>query len=699
MVASASQRGQCSNADPTQRLRDSLHRQRLLRTQSLRQAQTLVEAGAFDDEIAASRYLLKFNFPNDEYGRHARASLVQQRSLTGRTPFEFCRYLHSPIDIGDSAAQMLVGARAFITQKDARQYLAKFGQIDGISRNDLANELRCIALTRILEGRSPTWAFESVAPADVLALYGPSSIPHHIENLDVVADKRRELILPHAMPQLTTLRIDGDIALKLPVDVPKLTRVSLNGVRLPRMFRVPVIPVATSLSIIGSSAESIHIPHECRSLVTLEISRNLQLRIVTLEALPQHIRDSDASALAHVEITNNPVLRQIELPPSLPSATSLVLADNDLTASPLTRIRHLKNVRTIRLGRNRLSTLAALPDMPRLHLMDLAHNQFTYIPSSIASLRGVPAEIDVSQPGPDASSGASMRWADVVMIGNPIDAQAIGHWKQRSIAPTGARAYFSMAPRVTPRVRPIIDAVSDWYPPLSPLRHSESWRTLSGHADASDFSAFLDSLRRTVFYESEAFRSGFSAWLTRLRTDCALRDDVLPQSRGSSTASDEDVTSIYRTMQHETLTYEVARGDYDARPDTLGVVMRGLFDLDVLERLVRNLTVTMPHLVKTEGYLALQVKLREMLSLHVDTTDMRDFEVPGIAGATLSHAYHHVIRQRESEFPTFLARSPAVQQAIKRRWPGEFEAAQQRLAHGSAPDVFGALVARRFARH
>lgn len=640
----------------------------VLRSEGMTAERMLVVSGAFASDSAVRDYLSQFDIAKMQINGDAREWLAQRRLLSGSTPVELSQFLRTPIDTRKPASKMLVDAGIFPTQRAASEYLAKFTTYNLLRPKLTTDEVKQIALARILEGVPPAWSFDRVQAEDVLALFGPNRIPRNIGSLSIHASEAGRLELPSVMPHLRTLRITGPIDLTLPVDLPKIKSFVLKGVRVPRDFSVPVGRRATTVVIDETNAHTIRVPYGCQGIRNMGMDGNSVLRSVVVESAPPGAVNALPNVLV-IEILNNPRLQEIELPLELPALTNLNLAGNDLTRFPVTSQHRLNTLRTLNVRNNRIATLGGLPHAPNLQTLNLDRNQFSTIPASVAGWRGE-----------DPAVNLFARRLNVYLEENPIPEERIRQWVARPQINNDARIYFSMGnPFASVEARPLADAVFDWFPALTQDAHRKVWEAFAKEANAKDFSAFLDRLRRTVNFNEPAFRARVQKWLERLEADKALRDDTFPVSLCATASCEDRVTHAYGQMKQVLLASDVANGMYNDEPKLLRETMRGLFDLEVLEQIAREKFRAMGGGDEIDVYLAYQVKLRGPLSLPTDATDMRYFAISGVTEADLVAAKARVLAEEKTHFDAYLSNAAPVQKAIQNKYPDAFARAEDAL--------------------
>ncbi len=640
----------------------------VLRSEGMTAEQMLVATGAFASDSAVRNYLSQFDISKMQIHGDAREWIAQRRLLSGATPLGLGEFLRTPIDIRKPASKMLIDAGIFPTQRAASAYLSKFTTYNPLRRKLMNDQIKQIALTRILEGAPPAWSFELVDAEDVLALFGPNRIPRDIGSLTIHASEAGRLELPTVMPHLRTLHITGPIDLTLPVELPKIKSFIVKNVRVPRDFSVPVGARATTVVIDATNAHTIRIPYGCHGIRNIGMDGNSALRSVVVASAPPGAVDALPNALV-IEILNNRRLQEIELPLELPQLLNLNLAGNDLTRFPVTSEHRMNTLRTLNVRNNRIATLGGLPHAPHLQTLNLDRNQFASIPASVAGWRGEsPAE------------NIFARRLNVYLEENPISEERIRQWTGRVQINNEARIYFSMAnPFAHLEARPLADAVFDWFPALTQDAHRKVWEAFAEEANAQDFSAFLDRLRRTVNFNEPAFRARVQKWLERLEADKALRDDTFPVSLCATASCEDRVTHAHGQMKQVLLAADVANGVYNDDPKLLRETMRGLFDLEVLEQIAREKFRAMGGGDEIDVYLAYQVKLRGPLSLPTDATDMRYFAISGVTEADLAAAKARVLAEEKTHFDSYLSNSAPMQKAIKNKYPEAFAKAEDAL--------------------
>jgi len=640
----------------------------VLRSEGMTAERMLVATGDFASDSAVRDYLSQFDTSKMQVSGDAREWIAQRRLLSGATPLGLGEFLRTPIDIRKPASKMLIDAGIFPTQRAASAYLAKFTTYNPLRRKLMNDQIKQIALTRILEGVPPAWSFELVEAEDVLALFGPNRIPRNIGSLTIHASAAGRLELPTVMPHLRTLHITGPLDLTLPVELPKLKSFIVKNVRIPRDFSVPVGARATTVVIDATNTHTIRIPYGCYGIRNIGMDGNSVLRSVVVESAPPGTVNALPNALV-IEILNNRRLQEIELPLELPQLLNLNLAGNDLTRLPVTPEHRMNTLRTLNVRNNRIATLGGLPHAPHLQTLNLDRNQFTSIPASVAGWRGEsPAE------------NIFARRLNVYLEENPIPEERITQWTARPLLDNDARIYFSMAnPFANLAMRPLAEVVFDWFPALTQDAHRKVWEAFATEANAQDFSAFLDRLRRTVNFNEPAFRARVQKWLERLEADKALRDDTFPVSLCATASCEDRVTHAHGQMKQVLLASDVANGVYNDDPKLLRETMRGLFDLEVLEQIAREKFRAMGGGDEIDVYLAYQVKLRGPLSLPTDATDMRYFAISGVTEADLAAAKARVLAEEKTHFDAYLSNSAPMQKAIRNKYPEAFTKAEDAL--------------------
>ncbi len=405
----------------------------------------------------------------------------------------------------------------------------------------------------------------------------------------------------------------------------------------------------------------------------LEQSRlPLNLAYLDLTSLPDLPEE-----LGALEMTNNRLRR---LPPNLPAGlTYLSAVGNNLIALPDTlpqRLEHLD------VGFN---FLTRLPDsLPRsLRHLDLVSNDLRSLPESfITQMHGCRC-ID-------------LEW-------NPLSNRVFDRLSELVDAPdyAGPRIYFGMddSTAAAAPTRPLHEAVASWlgqpHSGADVRATTNPWQSFADEPGAADFSRFLDRLRDTVNFDNPQFQRSVRDWLTHLETHPTLRRDTFMVSQGATTSCEDRVSLTFNAMRQLRLSSDVARGHYDQRLPELLTLARGMFRLDQLQTIAREKTESLKFVDEIEVYLAYQVKLRESLSLPLETPDMRYFDVSYVTEQDLTQAQDRVNTAERQGFTHYLASDWQPWQSVLQRLNPEGHArAQDDLIEAMGEDFSQRLEAR-----
>lgn len=193
---------------------------------------------------------------------------------------------------------------------------------------------------------------------------------------------------------------------------------------------------------------------------------------------------------------------------------------------------------------------------------------------------------------------------------------------------------------------------------------------------AEDFVEFLRRLStETINARAPDFKVKLVEWLERLNTDDVLRKDTFAAALTATASCEDRVTLAFNQMRGLCIAADVQRGDYDHRLPELLRLARGMYRLDVLEKIARtkvNELESMRRLLAftvdpIEVHLAYQTGLRERLTLPLDATQMRFGGLSELTEKDLQDAANAILQREPTEFPTFLSRDWAPWQAVLRR--------------------------------
>ncbi len=397
----------------------------------------------------------------------------------------------------------------------------------------------------------------------------------------------------------------------------------------------------------------------------------LDLSLLELDSLPDHLPEG----VQNLDVGHN---RLTDFPPNLLSGLRrLCLGDNRLTRLPEPLPEGLESLDAP------FNLLTHLPERfpSSLQTLDLGFNELVSLPETFPSQMGPNSMVD--------------------LLYNPLSNRARDGLRTLTSAPdyAGPQIHFWMAQSGsgTAPTRPLHEAVAAW--PGQTRADAQAtaslWQSFADEPGAADFSRFLDRLRATVNFDNPQFQRSVSDWLTHLETHPTLRQDTFMVSQGATTSCEDRVSLTFNAMRQLRLSSDVARGDYDQRLPELLTLARGMFRLDQLETIAREKTASLKFVDEIEVYLAYQVKLRESLSLPLETPDMRYFDVSYVSEQDLTRAQERVNTAEREGFTHYLASDWQPWQSVMRRLNPEGHArAQDELMAAMGEDFSARLEAR-----
>lgn len=463
----------------------------------------------------------------------------------------------------------------------------------------------------------------------------PEKIPHTLRSLHVGSARLSQL--PEKMPpQLDTLDVSDNQLTKLPKNLP---------------------PRLETLDIGANPLDQLpeQWPPRLSSL------RASETRLTTLpETLPFTIK----TLLVHYN-------RLTRLPANLPpSLKELSVNNNQLISLPESLPLMLF---TLNAGNNRIGHLPVnLP--PLLHTLDLANNRLSRLSAGLEMLP------------PRAYVNVSNNLFSVEELNRIAQIQNRAHYR-------GPRIIFSMASSIPVQpARALRESIANWR-----LHSVELWDKIEAEPGARAFSLFLDRLSHTVNYENTDFKNAVLAWLTKLAGEDrqALRSMTFQIAEEATQSCEDRVSLAYNEMKMLILADEVERGRYDEQIPELIEHARGLFRLESLYKIAREKANALNFVDEIEVYLAFQIKLRDTLSLPLDTPDMRFFDVSWVTEADLASAKERVECKEKEEFFHYLSTDwQPWQEVLKKLDPTHYNQARDSLQEAISAEFDRTLTTR-----
>ncbi len=457
--------------------------------------------------------------------------------------------------------------------------------------------------------------------------------------------------LPENLPPgVEDLRLLDNDLVEPPEHLPS-TLMSLDLSRSRSLTRLPDNLPAGLTSLHAEECFFRRLPdHLPASLVNLNVAENWLTR------LPDHL----PAGLRTLNVGLNPSLTA--LPEQLPESLELLFAEScGLTHLP----EHLP---------------ASLQEL------DVRGNRLTRLPESLTAPRSTPCIIELSN--------------------NPLAERVRNRLSDVLNAPgyQGPRVHFSMhdphqdharARRGQPRA--LHQSVASWMTPTATdaAGTARRWNGFEREPGAAAFSQLLDRLQDTVNFGNPDFQRNVADWLLHLGVHPQLRQDTFMLSQGATTSCEDRVTLTFNAMRQLRLAHDVEQGHYDERLPELLTLARGIYRLEQLEGIAREKTASLNYVDEIEVYLAYQVKLRESLTLPLETPDMRYFRVSYVTQADLEQAQERVLASESQHFADYLATDWRPWQSVIQRLAPEHHAqAQDELIEAMGDEFTQRLQAR-----
>ncbi|WP_292933246.1 NEL-type E3 ubiquitin ligase domain-containing protein [Noviherbaspirillum sp.] len=459
-------------------------------------------------------------------------------------------------------------------------------------------------------------------------------------------------------------------------------------------------PTVTRLDIARNALVEINVPFP-EGLLELDISDNPLPRCPDvpdgLEKLVATNNDFTEihrlpGRLQYLEISGTPVSQLPELPgglhtliaprtdlshlPPLPEG----MEDIDITGCNFRQIPSPlpPRLQVLEISENEIEAITEL--LPtQLENVDLSGNQLTTVPEWLASRLGSHCAVDLGN--------------------NPLSEETRAFLERVTSAENynGPQFFISEGNEMEnePR-RPLSEAIGAWFEDESV---AERWSEFQGEQGAAEFSQFLVRLRGTVNYSIPAFRQSVTEWLSDLANRPELRKQSFLVSHGATDSCEDRVALTYNEMKKARLNADVEEGRYDQRLGELIEIGRGMFRLDVLEKVSQEKVKSLRLVDEIEVYLAFQVMLRDRLDLPVDTEAMRFFASSYVTQDDLAAAEHLVKEKENKEFVNYLSTSWQPWQSVLKRLAGEqFERTHESLVE-AMDEPFRNLLDTRLREH
>ncbi|MEN3262309.1 NEL-type E3 ubiquitin ligase domain-containing protein [Sodalis endosymbiont of Spalangia cameroni] len=505
----------------------------------------------------------------------------------------------------------------------------------------------------------------------------PTTLPSTLYTLSVSCNRLTHL--PETLPpRLEALEVSANPLTQLPENLPpSLYRLNVGGTQLCQLpQKWP--PKLDSLDIGDTLLTELpeNLPQQ---LTSLDISCNP--RATLPKNWPPNLTYLGASEMALTTLPENlpqslnELLVQYNQLTHLPERLPLALATLSVNNNQLTCLSENLPPLLLQLnaGHNRIRHLPVnLP--PSLLLLDVSHNQLTRLSAGLETL---PRQTCLDVRDNFFSLEELYR---LTQIHNAKDYR-------------GPRIVFSMTTTLPEYpIRTLRECVSTWGP-----QAVERWDVIEAEPGARAFALFLDRLSRTVNYGNPDFKQAISAWLVQLAGEDrqALRILTFQIAEEAALSCEDRVSLAYNEMKMLMLSNEVETGRYDEHLAELIERAKGLFRLESLNIIAREKARSLNFVDEIEVYLAYQIKLRDALSLPLDTQDMRFFEVSWVTEADLASAKEQVKRHEEKDFFHYLSTEWQPWQAVLERLePTHYQEARDKLQAAMGDEFHRTLEAR-----
>lgn len=418
--------------------------------------------------------------------------------------------------------------------------------------------------------------------------------------------------------------------------------------------------------------------------------------------------------LEYLNISSSALSRLPALPPAL---LYLHAEDNYLTQLPLLP----SSLTTLFVANNRLQVLAD-PLPTSLQFIDISHNALRHLPTLPANLQGLHVAHNVlyTLPHLPATLGCldisfnrltSLPERVVTMLndfphrvhldGNPLSARIRRNLALTQEPPeeTGS-IFFEINERssLNGETMSLKEAIALWYSNTEKAMVIPQWELIEQETGTANFSIFLHRLQNSINYHHPDFKEQVCAWLNQLLIDSELRARTYELATDALSTCEDRVALSLNSMFQLALSIGVERGQYDDQLEQVIELARGMFRLEVLEKIAREKTRSLQATDEIEVYLGYQVQLREKLNLPATVPQMRFFQASDISVRDLQHAERRVRFEEQHSFIYFLSTHWDPWQVILQRLdPQGFQKAREQIIEMTMGKHFQKQVYQRLA--
>lgn len=361
--------------------------------------------------------------------------------------------------------------------------------------------------------------------------------------------------------------------------------------------------------------------------------------------------------LKHLDVRSNLLtcLRKEDLPVSLlyfhaynnklisvPDKWPPELVYLDVSCNQLTKLSLPDRLQKLIASGNRLKCLSD-PLPARLRELDVSDNQLTVLLELPDSLWNLSVKGNCLDHLPESLFSMLARAGRINVENNPLSDQVRERYKAEVRARSGSSSSLE-------------EAVSKWN------RQTEgpktNWSRFNSETGAMEFVRFLDRLRLAVdtWKDDPEFNKKTVEWLDQLASDAELRTKTFHLAFDATANCQDRVSLTFNAMKKARIANDVRKGKYDENPEKLISLARGMFRLDVLEKIAYEKAKSpLRKNESVEVYLAYQVKLRDKLKLPLDTLEILHFNVSELTEDDLIEAEKKVKKDENDHFLYYLS--------------------------------------------
>lgn len=369
---------------------------------------------------------------------------------------------------------------------------------------------------------------------------------------------------------------------------------------------------------------------------------------------------------------------------NLAALKDLDLSDNQLECLPDT-VGNLKELKLLDLTLNELTTLPdTIGNLKELQVLDIADNELTALPDTIGDLEalqslfissnpitGLPRQI-FNLPGGCTVDVSNCEFSEAVL-------QRILEETSREGYAGPAISYSILEPR-NQEERSIEDVLQELYGAVNETVIIPE-NLMRNPTVSENLRSWLSRLSWTADFQKDeeskgAFAKRIIEYLELANTSPQFRERFEVIIDGASeTCGDRVTLSILRLG----IEYRLATLDRKDMPALAHLLTRGVWALDMLERIAREKVLTLRFFDEIEVYLGYPIQLKERLELPIDVEEMLYFSCSALKEEDLREAENYVINQHKDEnaYYNFLIKNEDWVKALKANFSAEFLAIEK----------------------